>query len=249
MSVDRSYDADALDRIVNHPEVHKWVALPGQGTLSSGEIVGDLKNILLMNTSKTGALLFKWQEPCIFEVHIQFLPNARGKSALKDVKEAVEYMFLRTEAFEILTQVPEGNPAADLMARAVGGNLDFHRAAVWDTEAGKIGANYYGLRFADWIRQADRLEVIGAEFHRQLTKTVPEADHDDDPAHDRRVGAAIEMVRHGQVDKALLLYNRWARFAGYAPVQLVSRQPVIIDICSAIIVVNSDGSYTAVEKK
>jgi hypothetical protein len=39
------------------------------------------------------------------------------------------------------------------------------------------------------------------------------------------------------VDKGIVLYNRWARFAGYAQTRLVSRDPLIIDQTDALILV------------
>ena len=45
------------------------------------------------------------------------------------------------------------------------------------------------------------------------------------------------MIFAGQVDKAIILYNRWARFAMYAQIRLVSRDPLIIDQHDALILV------------
>lgn len=249
MTVERSFDHEALDAILNHPEVFQWVAKPEHNTLCSKEIVENGSNYLLLNEDKSGALLFVFQEPCVYEVHTQFLPGARGSAAFKFTCEALDWMFLRTDVMEILTVVPEGNKAADSLARIVGGQLDFSREAAWTMHNGDVvNSNYYGLRYADWIRRAGHLESVGAAFHDKLEGMVPQAAHDDDSAHDRHVGAAFEMIRYGQAAKAVLLYNRWARFAGYATISIVSANPLIIDIQSALLVIGKDGQFTAVAK-
>jgi hypothetical protein len=62
-----------------------------------------------------------------------------------------------------------------------------------------------------------------------------EENHPQDDAHDRYVGACVETIYGGQPEKAVILYNRWARFAGYQPIALVSKSPLLIDIGTAIL--------------
>ena len=64
--------------------------------------------------------------------------------------------------------------------------------------------------------------------------------HPNEECHDRYVGACVSMVLAGQPEKAVVLYNRWARFSGYAPITLVSRSPILIDIKTALLLVEND---------
>jgi hypothetical protein len=44
------------------------------------------------------------------------------------------------------------------------------------------------------------------------------------------------MARRGQVVKGVNFYNRWAMFAGYGPVKMLSEAPVVIDAGEGVIV-------------
>lgn len=247
--IQREFDATRLNAVVNHPAVHPWVSLPGQGELDLTPAASDPRNVLLM--TEGGGLLFVQHEPGVYEVHTQFVPEVRGRAALKATREAVHWMFTRTDCMEILTKVPQGNVAAEALTRALGGVLDFERKDAWQTPLGLRSVKYYGLRYADWVKSAGGLVERGHWFHDQLESEKVRMGshavvHDDDPAHDRHVGAAVEMILRGQVAKAIVLYNRWARFAGYVELQVVSVAPLIIDIQEALIQV-SDGNFEVIQ--
>ena len=57
--------------------------------------------------------------------------------------------------------------------------------------------------------------------------------HEDDVVHNQYVGATIEMIRGGQVVKAIAFYNRWAVMSNYKKISVVSENPLIIDIDEA----------------
>lgn len=227
----REFTADRLNAIVNHPAVHQWVAMPGQGALDLSGVVADECNILLMGDG--GGILFHQLDHGVYEAHSQFLPEARGPKALATMREAFHWMFIRSNCMEILTQVPSHNRAASVFARRCGGVLDFVRENAWQTENGPVSIEYYGLRYADWIRTASGLVESGEEFHDRLKTSMkaagyPDMHHPEDKAHDRYVGAAYEMISAGQIAKGMTLYNRWARFTGHDPIVLVA--PDILDI-------------------
>ena len=52
------------------------------------------------------------------------------------------------------------------------------------------------------------------------------------------------MMIGGMPGKAAVFYNRWAVLAGYAPLQILSLNPLEVDIQSARLVV-SGGDFTA----
>lgn len=240
-AIERSFDAAAINAIVNHPEVLPWVAAPGQTELDLTPLVDDPRNIVLMAGQGHGGFVLVQLEPGVYEVHTQFLPEHRGPRLIKRAREAAHWMFCRTDCMELLTKCPVDHPGTATLASKVGFTCEFKRPEAWrrvgSPDVG-VQVDFYALRYPEWIRTAKADEALshrGVWFHdrlqaekRRLGRDDP--GHDDDFHHDVRVGAAVEMILGGQIDKGLILYNRWARFAGYAPIDLISRDPLVIDI-------------------
>jgi len=201
-------------------------------------IVANPANVLLM--TEGGGFLFTQQEPCIYEVHSQFLPEHRGSNVLKAAADAARWMFTRTDCTEILSKVPDGNVAAAAFAKAMKWEYQFSRPNVWPTPTGFVGLKYYRKDLMQWASQAMELAEVGEKFHATLadakhrmgTVNLP---HEDDAAHDRYVGVTVEMMQNGQIEKAMRFYAKWARFAGYGPISIIAINPVVIDIGDAII--------------
>lgn len=241
----RDYNAKRINRVVNDPSVFSEVALPGQETLDLGPLISDLRNICLMTNE--GGILAHWREPGIYEIHTQFTSAYRGVGAVKSVREMISWLFLQSPAMELQTKIPEINKAAHGLVQAINGRLEFDRADAWPLPDGKFcSMDYYTLRFSDWLYSpwaAGKLAGKGEWFHQRLDAAKlamlsPAENHPADPAHDVNVGATIEMIFSGEVDKALTLYNRWSRFAGYAEVRCISLKPLVIDIQDAVILVD-----------
>lgn len=241
LTVHREFAADNINAVVAHPDVRPWVG--GTGPLDLTSVVADPNNVLLMGEG--GGLLFQCLAPGLYEVHTQFIPEARGPRALQAVKDALRWMFTKTDCIEVVTKVPDGNVAAYALVRAIKGTCQFHRPNAWLGPNGLTGVRYYSMTLAEWVRNADGLEERGHWFHQQLEAAKTESNaaplHDDDNAHDRYVGATCEMVLGGQIAKALDFYRRWAIFAGYIPAQLIAVNPPVIDIGDAILAVKDGG--------
>lgn len=225
-----SREADKFNRIANDPAVLPFVARKGQGFLDFTAFFADDRNIGFMGDGC--CFVAHWLEPAVYEVHSMALPEARGRNVHLTAMACIRHMFIATPAVEILTRVASGNVAADALARKVGFSLEFERPNAWDAPDGQKDCRFYALRYPDWVKRQDWLMSSGEWFHDQLGET---ATHDHDPAHDRYVGACVEMVRAGQARKGVILYNRWARFAEYAPVEIVTEEPLIIDIRSHLV--------------
>lgn len=115
MTLARSTDAAFLNRVVNHPEVARWMVgfLP---PFDFTAVLRDPANIFLAN--EHGGFLFIG-EPDVYEVHTQFLPEGRGQS-LELAREAAWHIFTQTDALAIRTYVPEGNEAAKRLTERMG---------------------------------------------------------------------------------------------------------------------------------
>ncbi len=241
----RDFTATRLERVCNDPSVFSEITQPGQGPLQLTGLVNDLRNIVLM--SDEGGIVAQWREPGLYEIHTQFTEKYRGVGAVRTVREMVSWLFLNSPAMELQTQIPAVNQAAHGLVKAISGRLEFEREGVWKLADGSsCRMDYYTLRYTDWLYSAWAMGPLAARgewFHAKLDATkrallvVPES-HGADAAHDVNVGATIEMIFGGQIDKSLTLYNRWARFAGFAEVRAVSAQPLIVDIQDALVLVD-----------
>ncbi|MEN6505019.1 MAG: hypothetical protein ABFD92_10795 [Planctomycetaceae bacterium] len=243
LCVSRVYSADLLNHVVNHPEVRPWVGFPWLGRLDLTQAVADPRNVLLM--AEGGGFLFIQQEPGIYEVHSQFLPDHRGENVIAAARDAERFMFTRTDCIEIRSKVPHGNVAASAFARKMRYELQFERTHGWPTAEGLVPCKYYARSITQWANQADELKATGHFFHEKLEAAKIAAGsqmpiHEDDDAHDLYVGATVEMIAAGQIAKALGFYARWAAFAGYGPIAVIADNPVVIDIGDALLAVRGD---------
>lgn len=198
----------------------------GEGELDVAVPLANADNFALVIDG--GGFIFIRHEPGIYEGHSQFLPEAR-RYTRKAMWAAFDYMFTRTDCERIQTQVPDNNLPAQALGKIAGFREMFRRE---DTPRGPT--SFMSLTAEEWAQGNEDLETDGAWFHDQIHAAVKAArpdlpEHPEDKAHDRAVGAAVRMIRAGNVEKGVNFYNRWARFAGYTPVLLVSQNPIVID--------------------
>ncbi len=240
-------DAKKLNAIVNHPDVHPWVAGNAEA-LDFTEAIASEDVICLL--AKHGGVMFHRHQPGLFEAHTQVLPAGRGAWGLDCVEACLNFMFSRTDAMEIMTRCPKGNLPAKALARAIGGTHEFTNPNGWIKDGIPVSADIYKLSVTDWMRRAPGLQERGHWFHERLEEELkafehPAPQHADDATHDRYVGAACEMFFGGQPEKACVLYNRWACMAGYLPIEVMSTDPLAVDIRSALLVMR-DGDFKVV---
>lgn len=229
--IHREYHALRINAVLNDPSVLPWVALREQERpLDLAPLLRDLRNVLLMTEDGLGGCFFHWQEPGVYEVHIQFLPAVRGKVALAAVNASLHYMFVATDCMELLTAIPQANESARMMAQLIHGRHEF-------TEGEFNGSlvEHWALRYNDWLWTAPGLRQEGERFHAGLEQEFAAAGLAHDPHaesadHNRAVGATVAMVLAGQVDKGIILMRRWARTAGYSQPEIISRSPLVLDI-------------------
>ena len=243
IEVRRSFDAAEINAIFNDPSVFPLVSTPDLEKIDVTEHLKDERNVLLMVPG--GGIMFYMHDLGVYEVHTAFLKEYRGRNALRASLAAYRWMFTHTDCIGLLTRVPANNPAAARFCRLVGATLEFERKAVWPTLEGPADMSFWSLRYDDWIRKTPSLKKSGQEFHRRLEQEFerhgqPEEQHPDEDCHDLHVGACAEMIYAGQLEKAVLLYNRWARFAGYGTIGLVSHKPAVIDIGNALLQITGD---------
>jgi hypothetical protein len=220
--------------LVGLPQAHEGV--------DCTHLITDQRNIILIcedaQGTAQGALIFHWQELGIYEVHTMAKREVRGKAYIRAVWEALRTVFLCDTCMEIWTRVPRDNKAALGLVRLVRGRRMFE----------SNGSTYYVLHWLDWLWghgecSGESLIKNGRWFHARLEQQFAELGrahehHEDNRDHDRAVGAACELVLNGLVEKGIILYNRWARLAGYAEASIIVPSPLVINIGSALLQVN-----------
>lgn len=227
----RTFDAEFMNTVLNHPDVFIWTGASEKIDITN--IVADVNNFLLVND--TGGFICYNLSDGEYEVHSMFLPEGRGKATFDLAKECMEYLFIHTDCHTLLTQLPDNNADAISLATAVGFKPLFRRE---ETPRGPTTYARYTLE--EWVQETPSLEEEGEWFHDEL-KTIKEKcgsnlpEHSHDSSHERAVGAAVKMIKAGNVFKAVDYYNAWAKFAGYMPVQLLSVNPTVIDIMDAVV--------------
>ena len=234
----RTMDATFLNTVANDPTVRPFIGGDGESVIDLGPQLADPRNVAL-ETEHGGWVLF-YLAPGEWCLHTMFLKSGRGRFYRKASAEALRWMFTRTDCTEILTECPDGNPAARMAAVMAGFRERFVRGET----------SYQAFTIDDWIaRDAEALKA-GQWFHERIDEArgLHGVDtHPDDEAHNRAAGTAILMMREGQIGKGVAVYNRWARFAGYAQVAQVG--PHVVDIGDAVIeIVGPDMNVLAVRR-
>jgi len=207
-AVERSFDAREFNRILNDPAVRPHVGFPEAGSLDITPILENEDNFYL--AADGGAILFAADlEPGIYEVHVNFLENHRGRHAIECIRNADRWMFTHTNCWRIVARVPGNNRLAAMAARAVGLKHKFTRKNIWPVENGskKIDCKFYALDYEDWLEfAAHDLIIIGREFRVMLDRErrrhgVEDAGHPDEDCRNLQAGAFLEMVYGGQMVK------------------------------------------------
>lgn len=233
-------DKAEIEAMVNHPEVLPSITFDGMPAFDATPYLTE-PNIALM--MKGGCFLGAWNGMGRFEAHTIFLPEYRGQIAKLEAELALRYVFLHTDCHEVATKVPTSNKGAEHFARALGFRMLFVREFAWPVGPLAYHINYYQLGIDDWIVQG-HCKAAGSDFHNRLHSLLPDLEtHCQETIHDCYVGAAVELIKAGYVDKAILFYNRWALLAGYQQIMKVSDNPLVLDAKEFLITV-SEGDFT-----
>jgi hypothetical protein len=233
-------DKALIERIVNHPELRKFNAHDGAPPCDAGRYLKAPSFVVLVDG---GCFLAHCVGPCRYSVHTNLLPECRGRDALRVARATMDMVFAGTDTEELYTMVPENNPQAAWFACAMGFRFRFKRERVWRQAGVDHDMRYYSMTVDDWVLRG-RCQDQGIAFHQALHAKAPELEqHAADPVHECYVGAAVEMMKAGQLVKAISLYNRFARFSGYATIKVMSKDPLVVDIQNAVLTFR-DGDFT-----
>lgn len=242
-------DAARLNGMVNHPSILPFVNA-GHAELDMALLIADPRNAILFG--EHGFMVFTPARPVgmIYEAHTSVLPSGRGQWTLTFVRACLHWIFTRTGVAEIFTRCPHlsNHRATSRLAQAIGGTFQFVNQNGYFHGGQMIPADVYTLGVLDWVRTAPGLVERGEWFHSKLEgeylrmgRTHP--NHADDDGHDRHVGACIEMIFGRTIEKGIHIYNRFASISEYAPVSVMSADPLTLDIEDAYLIVRGEDFY------
>lgn len=245
----REFHPDRINAVLNDPHVRPDIAESVSGVVDIAAAVENPQNVLLMG--EFGGCFFVKLFGGIFEVHTQTTTQGRGAWVADFARAAGDWMYTQTDAFEIVTRIPAHHRAAKALAIHAGMRYEFTEpmGCTWREE--KQDIECYSFRLQDWLSSCESFEDQGREFHDFLHREalrlgVTEHGHDDQPTHNRIVGACLEMAKHGQAGKGVAVYNRWALMARHATIQLLALDPLSIRFDLGILHV--DGGKMRIER-
>lgn len=241
--------ATEINRILNDADVFPLIKVAGQENFDLSSLVADPNDIFLRCDG--GVVFFiadMEQGSGIYEGHTNFLKGHRGAYALRVTIAAIDWLFTHTIANFLFARIPTDNHAAIQNMRHLrraGVERWFDRRRAWPADEGLKDLRYYCLTLHAWLARSAMLGIAGKFYREHLEAEfrrhgVPREATDDDPAYDRAFAAAIEMLKGGQPFKGLVLFNRWARAAGYPMLLLVSEVPLVVDTGEAMLHVTGD---------
>lgn len=208
--IKREFDARYLNSVANDPAVRGGSRI--KEDIDMTPMAQDYRNLIL--TYEGGGFLVLWKGNGVYEVHTMALKGGRGCVLRDAIKDALEYMFFRTDCERLITVAYKDNPASVALSDAF-----FERRG--STEL----LNYYELRYSNWVQQCKTAKDAGHQFHAGV-----ETNHEEDDTHDYHVGGAIQLIQNGNTLKAIKLYNEWAVMSGYEQAILVNAFPLIVHI-------------------
>lgn len=228
----RTMDAGFVNALANRPDIRPYIG-GGLEALDLTSVVENPENYVIQ--ADGGCWVLHALTPGVFELHTLFATEGRGRSYFANARAAIRWMFTHTDAIEILTKCPDDNPGARMAAVLCGFKERFRREEAWHTG---VGIAYLALTIDQWCFSDPETRKAGRAFHAALEDAKKAAgselaSHPDDDAHDHAAGAAVLMMRAGNVGKGVVYYNEFALFSGYATIQQTA--PWVVDIRDAII--------------
>ena len=226
--IERHATAEFANIVLNDRDVRPDIADVAEGRVDISPQVANRQNVLLCG-SHGGFMYFKLMDG-IYEVHSFVLPAGRGRWAFYAAMASIDWIFTRTDAFEVMTRIPVGHVAAAGLASKCGFRLEFAAPNGSKWRGMQRDVEVWSLPIQCWAVRATGFEARGEFFHAQLaTKAlrmgVQEPPHDLEAVHNHYVGIALAMIDAGISRKAVGFYNRWAMAARHSPVVLLNEAP------------------------
>ena len=115
--LERSFDTDFINRVINDPAVRPFIGLPDIGYVDAKPAVGQDENWFLMD--EHGGFWLAWSAPKVREVHTFILPDGRGAWGANRRKQMLEYA-KKNGVRTLWTKIPPGIKHVERFARQGG---------------------------------------------------------------------------------------------------------------------------------
>lgn len=242
VEIERHFDAERLNEIVNHPDVLPWIGHNPSEPLDLTRIISDVSNYLLLG--EHGGILFYRLQPGLYEAHTQVLPEGRGKWTVAMTWAALRFMFTQTDCVEVVSKAPEGNKGALGLIRLAHGVYQFTSQAGWIVDGAPVPARIYSWTIQHWIKTAPDLIDRGNRFLTQLNNemerhgVITRSEITDEIA--RQFGAVVEMALGPLPKKGELFYNRFAAMSDRSPAIIVSTDPLTLEFPECMLILTKN---------
>ncbi len=232
-------DATRINEILNHAKVRPWIADAELGVIDFTQAINHPNVFVVLG--EHGGFVVTRLLPGVFEVHTHVLPEGRGEWTDGFIQAGIRWLFSHTEAYEIVTRVPERHLPAKATTLRSGMTYEFtpDHDYVFRGKPGPV--HVYSIRIQDWAARAPELEETGRWLHHRFAEEGTrlgllgggdgpakergwtwDALHADMPSHNRYVGATYHLALGGQALKGVNLYNRWA-LSSHRPTEFLAR--------------------------
>lgn len=208
-----SHSPDFFESVANHPEVFEKIAPAGLDRVSFSDAWG----ACLGFEFEDGGFLVHHHGDGLYELHTLFLPHCKG--VLAKGRQVIHFLFCATDCTELVTRIPCDLPKPRGLALAAGFIFRGKREGVFPRANGPIDVEWFGMTIDEFIVADRHVQKLGQSFHERLEREGIDTNHGNDPWHDRYVGYALSCNALGQRDKGITAYNRWARYAGFLPLE------------------------------
>jgi hypothetical protein len=211
----RTFDPTRLNEIANRPTVRPL--LRGNGALDFSPYAAETEHFLF--ESELGGYLMIRVFDNTYEGHtIYDRTPGSALNAARTGREVVDYMFLHTNATVLLGKIPCDNDPSLKLAHLLG----FRQQCL------REGYAYLNLPLDRWVGACSTTAVRGRAFLEHLG--LPQDDY-----FSRQMGAAIGMINAGNVEKGVDTWNRQAVFALADPINIVTLNPLVLEIGNKMI--------------
>tara|TARA_B100001093_G_scaffold474112_1_gene498547 strand:- start:608 stop:1330 length:723 start_codon:yes stop_codon:yes gene_type:complete len=203
--------AEMANKIANLPDVFPYVSWTDD-KIDLQPLV-DSDQCIIFENDPYGCFVLAQSDYESYVVHTLFNRKTPPNVVMETAKKSTWLSFIELDVFDLTSSACQSNPAAYRLMRKNGFTPLFDSPSRF--VKGKK-QRMCRLTIDDYIINNDFLQRVGGDFHKLVEETT---DHEDDPIHDRYVGAAISMIKAGNIEKAQRVYNKWASLSGYAPIR------------------------------
>jgi hypothetical protein len=229
----RTFDPKPFNRIANDPDVRPWIG--GSGELDLTNMVTNVNNICLITDQEDGGYLLENIGNGHYIAHTNSLKSARGRPMAELMRDGLHYLFTATNCIEISTSVADGNTNAMRWSKFAGFSEVYRRENCFDFNGELVGETFLTMTWLDWVKTAPKVREAGQEFHNFIESEQGHPNHPEEEIHDRMVGFAYLCCKEGNTAKAIAVYNDWAKVSRYQPIEVITYNPILLNIGTSII--------------